>query len=164
MNAQIQISNRYKPVGWVCLVLGLALGSASIFGEFEPDYLDFRVPSFFASSYPWESDQRQKEFQIVEMTSNNWSDEIGGVLVLLGCLVLMLAREKEEDELIQKIRLESLLWAVLLNGILMILALLMFYDINYFYVLISSVVLFYLLFIVRFHIVLYQFKSANHEE
>ena len=52
--------------------------------------------------------------------TNNFTDELGGILLIIGLLLIAFSKEKDEDERISRVRLESLLWATLVNSILLI--------------------------------------------
>jgi hypothetical protein len=95
---------------------------------------------------------------------NNLSDELSLTFIIAGALLLMLAKQKDEDELIMRIRLESLLWAALVNGVLILLATWLIYGMAFFSVMMVYMPLFYLLFILRFQFSLWRFKAIGNEE
>lgn len=82
----------------------------------------------------------------------------------MGGLILMLARRNNEDEYIMKLRLETIPWAAIFNAIIMLLAVWLIYDLAFFYVMISGLFFFYLLFIIRFEWSLLKIRKAGHEE
>jgi len=161
VKTQFLISHRFVPWGWALLVLGSIWTVISVFGEYEPDVLDWRVPALWGDNIILlQNSAQNRPGGLV----NNVADELGGLATLLGALLLLLAREKTEDELINKVRLESLLWAAMANALFNIGALVFIYGIPYFHVMIVNVVFFYLLFLGRFRWVLRQLKKSTHEE
>lgn len=161
MKTQFLIDHRFKHWGWPLLLVGVLWTSISVFAEYEPDFLDWTVPALVGDKMNiGGSGSSGNNFLI----TNNVADEIGGLATLVGAMLLLLAREKTEDEMINKVRLESLLWAAIVNGIANILALLFIYGIPYFHVMIVNVVFFYLLFIARFHWALGQLKNTTDDQ
>lgn len=161
MKTQFLISHRYKYWGWPLLIIGIVWSAINIFGEYEPDFLKWPVPALWDDtiSRGHSSDAEDRGWLL-----NNVADELGGLTTLLGALLLLLAREKNEDELITKVRLESLLWAAIINALANLAALLFIYGIPYFHVMIVNMVFFYLLFVVRFHWALSQYKNTDDDQ
>jgi hypothetical protein len=83
-----------------------------------------------------------------------------GVLFIIGGLLIMFSKEKIEDEYITKIRLTSLLWAVFINYILLILAFIFVYNLAFISVMICNMFTILIIFIIRFHFLLYK-NSKN---
>jgi hypothetical protein len=62
--------------------------------------------------------------------------------------------EKQEDEFIRHTRLESIQWAVLINYAVLLLAVWLVYNENFWYVMILSMLTIPFIFLLRFHWVL----------
>jgi hypothetical protein len=75
-------------------------------------------------------------------------------------LFIAFAREKQEDEFIGKLRLESLQWAVLFNYALLLLATWLIHGLGYIDVMMYNMLTILLFFIIRFHVVLYKNRSS----
>ncbi|MBT8321463.1 MAG: hypothetical protein KJO90_07325, partial [Eudoraea sp.] len=96
---------------------------------------------------------------------NNILNEILAILVILSGLLVAFSREKDEDELITKIRLESLVWATYWNYGILILAFLFLYDLTFYWVMVFNMFTILYLFIIRFTLAIRKLKaSASHEE
>lgn len=168
METKYLLTSKVKPWGWLLFIAGLSLGIMGLMGGYEPEILDTRVPDFFDYQIKIGNSEAPSSEEGSEpwppMINNNLLDEVALSMLLLGGLFLMLARRKNEDEYIMKLRLESILWAAIFNAIIMLVAVWLIYDLAFFYVMVSGLFFFYLLFIVRFEWVLIKLKTANHEE
>jgi hypothetical protein len=108
---------------------------------------------------PWEI---SKAFRFEK---ENLTATIVGVFFLAGALMVVLAREKNEDEFISKLRLESLLWATIINNLILLFGFLFFYEIGFMFVMIFNMFTTLVLFIIRFYFILYRSsKSLKHEK
>lgn len=82
-------------------------------------------------------------------------DEAVVVTLLAGLALLGFSREKVEDEWIEKIRLESLQWAILLNTALLALFTIFVHGFPFFTVMTVNMFTPLLIFVARFHYILY---------
>ena len=123
-------SNRYKTLsGWV-FYISLIIGSILWITDAFDHYLVISVPDLFGTDSLFD-------------TGNGWMkngilDELFTVLIIISGLIHSFSKEKTEDELISKLRLDSLIWSLYINYGLVILATLLIYDIMYFNVLIFN--------------------------
>lgn len=160
MKTKLLFPQRFKMIGWILLIPATVLGIFCLFFDFEPDYFDINVFAIYGSGNFLSSSS--KVFQLVE---NNITDEIAGVLFIMGALFVAFSREKNEDEFIAKTRLESLVWATYVNYFILIFCFLFFYDMGFFWVMILNMFTILIFFIVRFYFILYQSKkSLGHEK
>jgi hypothetical protein len=134
------------------------LGILTLMLEWEPALLDVKVLGFFI-------DEVFGVEKLVGFTENNILNEILGILVILSGLLVAFSRERDEDELITKIRLESLVWATYWNYGILILAFLFLYDLTFYWVMVFNMFTILYLFIIRFTLAIRKLKaSASHEE
>lgn len=163
MKTKFLLPARYKVLGWILFLSGFSFGSILLFEDFdEPQWLVVQVPDFLNQDFfIGEKPQVKNGLKWIE---NNLSDELSLTFIIAGALLLMLAKQKDEDELIMRIRLESLLWAALVNGVLILLATWLIYGMAFFSVMMVYMPLFYLLFILRFQFSLWRFKAIGNEE
>ena len=160
MDTKFLLPNSYKRLGWLLFFPALILAVAVFFSGYEPDWLDVKVPSLFHDELLLFSEEDEaKSFSIFKWSENNIANEIIGVLLLVSCMLLVFARERDEDEMIMKLRLESLLWAALVNGLLVLFCLFFTYDFTFYFVMVFNLYWLFLLFIVRFHWVLSRFRK-----
>lgn len=86
---------------------------------------------------------------------NNFTDEIGSLLLLTGLLLIAFSKEKDEDERISKLRLESLLWAVFINSVFIALSIIFFFSELFLKIMAYNICSTLILFIIRFNLTIY---------
>ncbi|WP_313806129.1 hypothetical protein [Flavobacterium sp.] len=97
--------------------------------------------------------------------TNNILDEITMLLFIVSGLVFAFSKEKVEDEMVAKIRLESLVWATYVNYGVLAFCILFIYGLPFLNVMMYNMFTLLLFFIIRFHWMLYKStKLANDEE
>ena len=150
MKSSLLLPPRYKWIGMIVLVPSLILGILVRFKDFEFDFLTF----------PSKAKQggMQKIFNFDEVI--NLTDELALTGIIIGLLFIAFAREKQEDEFIGKIRLESLQWAVLINYVLLLVATWLVHGLGYIDVMMYNMLTILIFFIIRFHTVLFRNRSS----
>ena len=138
MKSQFLFPNRMKPVGWALFIPSFILGVLNLYLKFEFEFLQLSV-----------SNQ-----DLFKYGPQNLTDELALVGVIAGLMIIGFSKIKIEDEYVQKIRLDSLLWATYLNFGLVVLSTLFLYGDYYFDVLIYNLFTLPLFFVIRFHIYL----------
>ena len=126
-----------KPLGWVLFLPSLLLGVLNQYTSFNFSFLEMESAN-------------NKLFS----STQNLTDEIALIGILLGLVLIGFSKLKTEDEYVQKIRLDSLLWATYLNIGLIILSTLLVYNDKYFEVMIYNLFALPLFFVIRFHLFL----------
>ncbi|NDK56261.1 hypothetical protein GWO68_10060 [Pontibacter sp. BT213] len=94
------------------------------------------------------------------LTRNNIADELVAIVAIVGGLLAAFSREKDEDEYIAQIRLESLLWATYINYGFLLFSVLFIYGLAFYQVLLLNILTLLLIFLIRFNFILYRSKSA----
>lgn len=145
------LPHRFKTIGWLLFVPSLLLGIAIITTDYRPGFLNVSLPNLLT------------QLNGSSLTNNhvNLANTLAGVLLIIGGLLLVLSKEKQEDEYIAGLRLNALLWAVVVNYLLLLAAFLLLYNINFLQVMIYNMFTILLIFILRFHFLLYQAKKSN---
>lgn len=147
----------FRPLGWIVLILGLAIGIVLMA---EDRLADKAIATVFAI---WDSDLLAEQ-RVFVFTKNSILDEIAIVLVCVGGLFAGFARVRDEDEFIASVRYESLVWALYLYLGVLVFATLFFYGVAYWYFMIANIVLMLLFFVVRFHFKLHQLRKSVRDE
>lgn len=149
---QLLLPNQFKITGWFILITSIILGVAYFTLTYTPAWLTVHVFSVF-------NDEAPNGFSgIIE---NDVTDEIISCLLILGAILVGFSKEKQEDEGIAMLRLNSLMWAVLVNYIILFLAIIFVYDIPFLKVLTYNMFTVLLIFIGRFHFMLYRKFKYN---
>ncbi|MCU0380729.1 MAG: hypothetical protein MUE58_06015 [Chitinophagaceae bacterium] len=157
MSHEMLLPNRFKRIGWFILVPATLAGILLIFKEFEAEWFQASVPAIFADEFPGGS----KSFTMIVTDLTN---TVVGVLFLVGAMMVAFAREKVEDEYIRQIRLSSLMWAVWVNYLLLLVGFLFIYGIAFLYVMIYNMFTILIIFITRYHYLLYRTTNATRHE
>lgn len=141
MKASNLLPYKVRRVGWLILLPSFFLGIMVMYFEFE-------IPGFEAA-IPYSTTFFSRKPML-----NNLTDELVAIIVIVSLGLIAFSEEKEEDEWVSKIRLESLQWSVYANYILLILAILFVYDMHFFEALVYNMYTILILFILRFNYVL----------
>ncbi len=122
--------NRFKAVsGWV-FYLSLIIGLYLWFTDQFDDLLVVTVPDLFGT------DDFLRPNGI--WVQNGILDELLTIVIIVSGLIHSFSREKMEDELISKLRLDSLIWSLYVNYAIMILATLLIFGLAYFHILVFN--------------------------
>ncbi len=154
MRTNYLFPNRYKKIGWMLLIPASIAGLITLFLDYSPSYLDFRVPALFI-------DELFNKDKIFGLTDNNILNEILGVLTIIGFLFVAFSKEVMEDEFIAKIRLESLVWATYVNYGVLIISFITIYDFSFFWVMVFNMFTTLIFFIAHFNWQLSKLKNAT---
>lgn len=152
MKTKLLLPYRYKQIGWFIFYPALLLGLLIIFKNIEVGWLNVKMLSIF----PDILSKNPRYFSIIEV---NLTNTLTGILFLVGALLVGFTEEKFEDEFIEKLRLSALLWAVLINYILLLLAFLFIYQFQFINVMVFNMFTVLLLFIARFRYLLYKYAK-----
>jgi small-conductance mechanosensitive channel len=148
---------RYKILGWI---LALPAAFVMVLGM----YFDFNFKFLnYAGSGNAQTGLLDKEW-LFNMGPNNFTDEIFGVLLIVGLLMIAFSREKQEDERTLALRLEALLWSVYINSVLIILAMILFYGVLFLDIMVYNICSTLIIFIARFHWVMYADRRKLQKE
>ena len=146
-------SNKFKKTSGVVFYLSILVGLFLLLTDRIQDIFVVNVFSIF--SYEWFGSE-PKGFGWIE---NGLGDEIFTLLIIVSGVINSFSKEKIEDELISRIRLESLSLSLFISFGLIIISTFLVFNINYMYVLVFNLFLIILLFnlILKFRL----FKHYN---
>ena len=130
MKTNYLLPNKYKKIGWVLLLTGIIIGVFLQIFDSTEDIFNLDLINNFGFEF---------------------LDEIISILIIIGGLLVGFSKEKIEDEFIHKLRHESLVWAILLNYIILFLTVIFIYEGNFFTVLVYNMSTPLIFFIVRFN-------------
>ena len=136
------LPNRYKKLGWIILIPSLILGLLKWYIINDKQTLTFVVNLYYKNVF----------FDIVSTIL------IAGILA--GALLVVFSKEKTEDEFIDKLRLSSALWAILVNYLILFLCNLLFYGWSFLNIIAINMFTTLLFYIIRFNYLLIRSKHA----
>ena len=148
MKTNYLLPNKYKIFGWILFILGLIAGIFIYVSEYESDFLDVKVLSFYNDDAIFSAQKDKGFFKIIE---NSIIDELAALAIIIGGLIVGFTKEKVEDEFIYKLRKDSLVWAIIFNYIILIIAIMFVYSMTFFDVLVFNMFTPLLFFIFRFN-------------
>lgn len=138
MLTNILLPTRFLKIGWFVLIpFGILLFATNYF-DFSFAFLDFPLPvgGFF------------------QFLDQNFTNELALLGVFIGLFFVSFSKQKEEDEFIQKLRLESLLIAFYIHTFILVLGTLLFYGLVYLEFMGYNMFTLQIIFILRFQWVL----------
>jgi hypothetical protein len=112
----------YHSVGWVLLLLFVPLGIATMFWEFNWEWLEFTIRS-------------TKENSFLESSEENFTNELAALGALLGFVLITFSALKKEDEWTTYLRLQSWKVSMIIYAIVAAIQVLLFYGFNFVYAL-----------------------------
>ena len=146
---------KYKKIsGWIFYLL-IPVGLFLLLTERIQDIFVVNVFSIFSSISVL--GQERTGFGWIE---NGLGDEVFTLLIIVSGIVNSFSSEKIEDELISRIRLESLSLSLFISFGLIIISTFLVYNLNYMYVLVSNLFLIILLFNLIFKFRLYKHYNS----
>ena len=154
MNTKFLFPSTYKKWGWIILIPAAILGVVDLFMHWEPAFFDWHVPAIYTN----EIMGKTSYFSWID---TNVLNEILAVLVIVGSILVAFSKQRNEDEFISKIRLESLVWATYVNYIVLLLAFLFVYEMGFLWVMIFNMFTILLFFIIRFNWQIQKMKSID---
>jgi len=95
---------------------------------------------------------------------NSIVDEILFILLIASGLVYAFSKEKTEDEMVSKIRLDSLVWATYFNYIIILLCYMFLYGFAFLNVMMVALFSHLLFFIIRFRWMMYKQNKLSYDE
>nr|WP_294939306.1 hypothetical protein [uncultured Flavobacterium sp.] len=157
MKTNFLFPHSFKKIGWLLLIPTLLASVFFILSETEYDIFNFKVFAIY-------TDAIINKPEIFTVITNNLQDEMLGVLLIVGGILVAFSKEKTEDEFINKIRLESLVWATYVNYAILLLCLLLIYGMPFLSVMMYNMFTLLLFFIIRFHWMLYRNNKTTGDE
>ena len=140
MLTKILLPHRFQKFGWMLILPFAVLLFANNYFDFNFSWLESEV----------------REGALFEDSRENFTNEIAMIGVFISLFLIAFSKEKEEDEFIQKLRLDSLLIACYANTFLLILGTLLFYGFGFLEFMGYNMFTIQLIFIARFRWVLFQ--------
>lgn len=147
----------FKKVGWLLFLASVILLVLGMMLNLDSSYFTFRVFSVYSSKLFGPSDWFAIHPEEVAYT-------VVSCLFITGALFIMFSKEKVEDEFIMSIRMNALMWAVLIHFTLLLILFITVYGINFGYVVIYNIYTLLVIFILRYYYLLYQYKNQFSEE
>lgn len=122
MRVRFLLPHKFMFVGLLLVVLGVISAYTRFYLGIKPSFLTIPVFTIYSSFID------TKTFQII---TNNISEEIVILLLLIGLLLINFSKEKFEDDIVDNFRFKALLYSVLINSILLLLSTVFIYGLAF---------------------------------
>jgi len=146
MKPKLLLAHKYKKLGYIITLPALVLMVLVL-------YFDFNFP--FLTYVAKGNGINMEGLLFFKMPTHNFTGDVAAVALITGLLLFAFSQEKYEDERIAKIRLESLMWAVLINSLLIIVSIILLYGGYFLSVMMYNICSPLIIFIIRFNMVMY---------
>jgi hypothetical protein len=164
MKTNFLFPNKFRLIGWILLIPAVLLGYMVIFEDFEFPFLTIKVLSLLPYSFGSTSGITSDASPLWTIITDNFTQELAGILFIVSAIFVAFSKEKNEDEYISKIRLESLMWATYVTFTIQILCLLFFYDFSFLKSAIINMFTILIIFIIRYNFIIHRSKSQSNEK
>lgn len=158
MKQKLLLPNRFKRIGWLIFIPATLMGVYLVFAESDSLSINSTVFAIYADEFLGET----RYFSFIK---TNIVSTLVGTLYIIGGLLVGFSRERNEDEYISSLRLNALLWAVLVNYVLLLFMFVFVYGIGFINVMVYNMFTILVIFIARFNYSLYHnTKTESNEE
>lgn len=161
MKKSMLLPYRFKKIGWAIFIPTLLLGIFVAFQEFDTTSLAEMIERVVEVG---RLDPTVEHINRIENGVQPWLNNLLIIGILCGSLFITCSREKVEDEMIARIRLDALLSALYANTAVIVVAALTTYDLNFVDVMIYNLFTLPLLFLVILRYRLWRLKKATRNE
>lgn len=163
MKTHFLFPNRLKIIGWILFVPSFILFVLRILKVLPDDdngtsIMNVKTFAIYNEGFIF---NKTGYFQMI---TNNISDEIITISIIIGGLLIGFSKLKNEDEMISKIRYESLVWATYFNYAIFIFCTIFIFGMVYLNVLYFNIFTLLLFFMIRFHYMIYKLNKANQDD
>lgn len=131
---------KFKVIGLIMLIPSLVFAGYVLVTDFELSFLDWVVPWGVVDEGTFWTDP----------VNDNFTNELAMIVLLISLSLIAFSKTKEEDEYVQKIRHDSLLWSLYINYGLLFVAILFFYGFDFFTIMVINLYTPLIIFIIRF--------------
>jgi len=158
MKTRFLFPNKLKTLGWILFVPAVIFTILiSVLHLNIDEYLNVNVLAIY-------SDEIFGNTEFFKIIKNSIVDELLTIAMIVGGILIGFSKLKVEDEMISKIRYESLVWATYLNYGLILLFTIFVYGTPYLNVLFHNMFTLLLFFIIRFHYMIYKLNKTNQDD
>jgi len=141
---------RARYVGWLIFLPAAVLGMVTLANEnFEFAFLTFKLPKEFFLTQPFLTGDGG--YSIV-----NFTNELAALGIIVSLFLVSFSRERVEDEMIGRMRLEALQWSVVVNYLILAVLILVSHGLGFFYILAHNMFTLLLVFIGRMRWLMYR--------
>jgi len=142
----------FKFAGILFLVAGTFLGIIRFYFGIKPGLLDLK-PFALYSSYI--------ENKYMQFVGNNMSEEVVGLLILIGLFMIAFSRDKKESEVKDNLRVKALYLTIYIQTFFLVGSFLFTFGFAFVYMLIINIAFPFIVFIITFRTMLLRYQRRN---
>ena len=151
------LPRKFRTAGWIILIPGVLLAIIRFYYGIKPAVFNFKSFAIYSSYI------KTNYFTLIE---NHFSEEIAGVLILLGLIFIAFSKEEQETEELKGLRLKTFVLSIYINTLFLILSIIFVFGFGFLTVLNLNLFSTLLIYIVIFRYKLYKLgkpplRSAN---
>ncbi|MCX6283999.1 MAG: hypothetical protein NTW31_07180 [Bacteroidetes bacterium] len=146
-NSKILLPRYFRYIGIILTIAGLVFTIIRFGYGIKPDFLEAKVFVVYAAYL------QTSEFRVI---TNNISEEICGITLLLGLFFLAFSRFKIESDKIWTLRIRSFIYSLYAHTAILLFCLLFIYGWGFLMVMTANLFLFLLIYNSWFYILLYK--------
>lgn len=151
------LPNYFRIIGWIISIpSAIVLLPCMLMDPYDADPAVPGIPTAFLQESWWNI--------YSFFNGGNLFASVCMVLLMIGLLFIAFSKEKIEDEFIAKLRGDSLIWAVIVNSVLLLVCSLFIYGGWFLYVSFFNLYTLLVLFIIKYRIALFHFKKEVYNE
>jgi hypothetical protein len=152
------LPHRFKKAGWLLLVPSFLTGLFILLnGEYETGPT-IRTFGWFGEMLFNGNREPAIRWDKIELLHN-----LVSLLFLVGGMLVLFSKEKLEDEYINQLRLRSFQSAVFINYVILFFCILFIHGIPFLQIMISQLFTVMIIYIIRFHYLIYKTTVTSHE-
>lgn len=157
MKTKLLFPHQFKVIGLIMLIISVPAGVYTFVTSYQFPWLEFNVPCIY--------DQGIMSTSVLfGITKNNLTDELILIMTIIGGLLAACSKEKNEDEFIAAVRLDSLLWATYVNYAVLLICTVTLYGGAFWSIMVFNMFTLLIIFLLRFNIMLYRMKNSPANE
>ena len=141
----------FQWIGWVIAIASFVVLLLGVIND-----ITIRMPALYVDVF-FDDDNEDGFFRLVKTSMYS----IAMPLLIIAMIFIGFSKERVEDEFVQYIRSQSLIWATYVTAALFILATLLIYGIGYLYIPYLVFFVFLLLFVIKFKIAMLRFNKGG---
>jgi hypothetical protein len=155
MKTKLLLPNRFKRIGWFIFIPCLVMTVVSLIADMTESFGLFNFFNGKHLFFQWTSKVIMEGKSDDLFASQDFMGEILLTLTAMSFFLVAFTKERQEDEWIEKVRLESLLWGFYGHLLFFLLAVWAGYSLNFYVFLSWNMLVAPLVFLFRFHWLVY---------
>lgn len=150
------LPHRYRLMGWFLFIPSAVLGLVARYADFRFEWLGFSWKASapdanLVNKLIWWM-MGGESLLVNNYNAVNFTDELAAIGIIVGLVCVAFSKEKVEDEMISRLRLESLQWAVYINYIVLGALILLVHGGLFLEVIVYNMFTVLIMFIIRFRL------------